>query len=512
MTTSEPWSFGALLDRDPQHPAFRCMGHAATRGELRLAARRCAAWLDRLGLRRGDAIAVWLPDGGAWLQLLFGAAQLGVLMVPISTRYREEEAAQVVRVSRARMLLAPAQFLKFDYAGSARSIARELPHVGHVVVVEDPAGFLPTPGCEPLDEERGRPEDALCTFATSGTTGAPKLAVHDQRGIALHGRNVAVRTEVVPGQSVLLCALPLYGVLSFVLMMGAMAGGADCILMQVYDADAAAALIDEYGVTHLFGADGVFGPILDVADARLATWRWGGFADFTGMAAEVIAKAERKCGLRAFGLYGSSECFALTATNLRSDDAPRRALAGGLPVAPDIEFRVAHIDTGELLPEGEQGELQIRGYNVMTGYLNNPEATAAAFTADGWFRSGDLAYSTGERFVFLARLKDSLRLRGYLVDPTEIEEFLGRHPGLLDAQVVGVRRPGEGDVAVAFVRAASSGAVDEALVLEYCKSGIANYKVPRRIVFVEAYPSSSGANGTKILKNRLREMAEQELA
>jgi acyl-CoA synthetase (AMP-forming)/AMP-acid ligase II len=506
-----PQSFGAMLDRDPQAIAYRCMDHSATRGELRQASRSCAAYLRHLGLRRGDVVAVWLPDGGSWLQLLFATAQLGVLMVPISTRYRTEEALHVVRVSGARALVVPANFLKYDYAGQARAIQAQLPHVAHVVVVDDPAGLLPTQGHAPLQEECGQASDPLCTFSTSGTTGAPKLAVHDQAGIGRHGVNVAVRTEI-SAQSVMLCALPLYGVLSFVQMMGALSGGGACIFMQVYEAEAATRLIDQYRVTHLFGADGVFGPVLDVEGPSLATWRWGGFADFTGMSATVIEKGERRCGLRAFGLYGSSECFALTATQLPADDAAQRALAGGLPVSGDIAFRVAHVDTGAVLPDGEQGELQIRGYNVMTGYLNNPAATAGAFTEDGWFRSGDLAYKAGERFVFLARLKDSLRLRGYLVDPTEIENFLGGHPLLADAQVVGVHVPGQGDVAVAFARAeAGAGPIDEQAVLEYCRAGISNYKVPRRVIFVDDYPCSVGANGTKILKNKLREMAEQAL-
>jgi acyl-CoA synthetase (AMP-forming)/AMP-acid ligase II len=511
MTIRENQSFGSILDRAPQAVAYHCMGRTATRGELRHASRSCAAYLTALGLRRGDVVAVWLPDGGSWLQLLFAAAQLGVLMVPISTRYRGEEAAHVLQVSKAKALFVPANFLKYDYAGQAKTIQAQLPHLVHVVVVEDPAGFLSTGGHAPLQEELGQPSDPLCTFSTSGTTGAPKLAMHHQAGIAEHGANVALRTEI-SADSVMLCALPLYGVMSFVQMISALSGGAACVFMQVYEAEAAARLIDQYRVTHLFGADGLFGPVLDVEGPALTSWRWGGFADFTGMSAAVIEKAENRCGLRAFGLYGSSECFALTAINLPADEAALRALPGGLPVAANIEFRVAHVDSGEVVHDGEQGELQIRGYNVMTGYLNNPAATVGAFADDGWFRTGDLAYRAGERFVYLARLNDSLRLRGYLVDPTEIENFLGRHPLLVDAQVVGVHVPGEGDVAVAFTRTeGGAGKVDEQTVLEYCKAGISNYKVPRRVIFVDAYPCSVGANGTKILKNKLREMAEQAL-
>jgi fatty-acyl-CoA synthase len=160
--------------------------------------------------------------------------------------------------------------------------------------------------------------------------------------------------------------------------------------------------------------------------------------------------------------------------------------------------------------DGERGELQIRGYNVLLCYLNNPQATQAAITPEGWYRTGDLAYAQGERFIYLSRLKDGLRLRGYLVDPSEIEDFIAGYVGVRDAQVVGVTRAGEGDVAIAFVRA-SDPSVTEADLLAFCKNGTANYKVPRRILLVEDYPRLAGPNGTKILKNKLREMAEEAL-
>jgi fatty-acyl-CoA synthase len=222
----------------------------------------------------------------------------------------------------------------------------------------------------------------------------------------------------------------------------------------------------------------------------------------------VINDAEKRLGLPLVGLYGSSECFALTATQQHTDPAEVRAVAGGRPIAPDIAFRVVDTETGEPLPIGERGELQLRGYNVMTGYLNNPEATNAAFTQDGWFRTGDLSYSQGDRFVYLSRLKDGLRLRGYLVEPAEIEAFVSRHADVLDAQVVGVNRVGVGDMAVAFVRSRNASLTTEDL-LDWCREGMANYKVPSRIVIVEDYPRLDGPNGTKILKNKLREMAQQ---
>jgi fatty-acyl-CoA synthase len=498
--------FASLLDTTPDGLAFECASFSATRAELRHASQRAAAHLTSLGLKRGDVLAVWLPDGGTWLQLFFAAAQLGVLVVPISTRYRIEEARHVLRTSAAKALAVPARFLSFDYVGSARALRAESPQLEHLIVVSNPEAFIEVDAALPKVADLGQPGDPLCTFSTSGTTGNPKLAVHHQAGIARHGMKVAERTEIAPGD-VMLCALSLYGVLGFVQMIGALSGGAACVFMQVFDAAAAARLIQARKVTHFFGSDGIFAAVFEAPGAALASWRWGGFAEFAGLASAVIDRAECDWGLRAFGLYGSSECFALTATQLPADPAPQRKLAGGKPIAADIEFRVVDVESGDPVPDEVRGELQIRGYNVMTGYLNNPAASAAAFAAGDWFRTGDLAYRCGDRFVYLSRLKDSLRLRGYLVDPTEIEEFLASHDSVVDAQVVGVNRVGEGDVAVAFVRVDGC-ALDEAQLLARCRSGMANYKVPQRIVFVDDYPRTDGPNGTKILKSKLREMAK----
>ena len=202
----------------------------------------------------------------------------------------------------------------------------------------------------------------------------------------------------------------------------------------------------------------------------------------------------------------------------------QRAKAGGIPVDPAIKVRFCDPESGCLLADGEVGEIQIHGPNVLAAYLNNPEATAKAMTADGWFRSGDLGFREAESFVYLARMGDSLRLRGYLVNPVEIENCLMQHPGIGGAQVVGVTRPGVGDIAVAYVIAASSGGalpapaasgdapddtLDEAALLAHCRERMAAYKVPKRVLLIDAFPTINGPNGNKIQKRTLREWAQQ---
>ncbi|HLI13752.1 MAG TPA: AMP-binding protein [Alphaproteobacteria bacterium] len=498
--------FIAMLDHHPELPALHIGDFSATRAQLKAQSHRLAGHLARAGFKRGDVLALWLPDGAAWLQFLFAASALGLLIVPVSTRYRALEARHAMEVARAKGLVVATRFLDIDFPSMAREIGESLPQPAQIIEVRNPGEFVPAESQGAEAAMTGRPSDPLCTFSTSGTTGRPKLAVHDQASIARHAANVARRIEIGAGDA-MLCALPLYGVLGFVQAFAALAAGAACVLEPVFKAEAAAAAIERHRVTHFYGSDGMLEAVLNVKGHSLATWRRGGFAEYAGLGAALVERTETALGLRLTGVYGSSEGFALLATQMAGDPLEKRALAGGRPVSPDIQFRVVDPDSGRPVADGTPGELQLRGYNVMSGYLNNPIATAEAFTADGWFRTGDLAYGRGADFVFLSRMKDSLRLRGYLVDPGEIEAFLMRHAAVEGAQVVGVNRRGEGDIAVAFVRRNDARLSEEALIA-YCRGGIASYKVPRRIVFVEDFPRINGPNGSKIVKHELRARAE----
>lgn len=502
----EPTSLYGLLEDHPDSPALYFGDYVASRKELAEASKNAAAFLAGLGLVRGDVVALWLPDGPSWLQFLFAAARQGILLVPISTRYRHEEALHVVALSRAKAVVAATNFLGVAFAQIAREIQGEVKHLKHVVDITDPTRFFP--GLEGDVAATGQPEDSLCTFSTSGTTGAPKLAVHDQHGCLAHAIAVASNFDIRPGDKTL-CALALYGVFGFVQSVATLAGGGACIFMPVFNASEAAATIERQEVTHVFGSDGLLDAILNVPEAKLSTWRAGGFPDFAGLTDHVMRTAEDDWGLRLVSVYGSSECFALMSAWSPAEPIEIRSLPGGRPLSDAISFRVVDLESGEPVPPGTTGELQIRGYTVMSGYLNNEAATAKAFAFDGWFRTGDLAYAKDDAFVFLSRIGDSLRLRGYLVDPSEIEAFLCRHPAVSAVQVVGVRVEGEGDVALAFARTQQQ--TTEAELLAYCRNGIANYKIPRRIVEVDAFPIVEGPNGTKILKAALRERAAQIL-
>lgn len=502
-----PSPFFGLLDDHTDAPAIYLGDYVASRRDLAEASNRAVAFLSSLGLTRGDVIALWLPDGPTWLQFLFAAAHQGILVVPISTRYRRAEALHVIALSRAKAVVAATNFLDVAFAQIVRDIQGEVSTLAQVIEVADPTRFHA--GADGHVEAVGRPQDLLCTFSTSGTTGAPKLAVHEQHGCRTHAHTVASAFDIHPGDKTL-CALPLYGVLGFVQAIATLAGGGACILLPVFKAAEAAAAIERHGATHVFGSDGLLDAVFNVPAAKLSTLRAGGFADFAGLTDRVMRTAEDKWGLRLVSVYGSSEGFALMAARSPSEPIETRSLPGGRLLSGEMAFRIVELDSATPVAPGATGELQIRGYNVMPGYLNNEAATARSFTSDGWYRTGDFAYADQDAFVFLSRIGDGLRLRGYLVDPSEIETFLCRHPDVSAAQVVGVRIEGEGDVAVAFVLAERQ--LGETVLLAYCREGIANYKVPRRIVQVDAFPVIDGPNGTKIRKATLREHASRLLS
>ena len=512
-------SLPALLERagarSPDACALAWADVRVTYAELAEESARAAAGLRRLGFRRGERLALWLPNRPEWLALLLGAARLGVVAVAINTRYRAAELAYVLRVSGARGVAVQPGFLGLDFLGILQQ--PDGPRLEHVIAVGDhvPDGCVPYQALlahGPLTDP-GDPGDLAATFTTSGTTASPKLAAHDQGG-CVHHAQAAASGLGLGEEDAMLCALPLCGVFGFNGALAALAGGARVVLQDPYEPDEAARLLAEHRVTHFYGPDTMLRAVLasPAFDPAASRWRWGGFANFTGGSVELLREAEARAGVPLVGLYGSSEGFALLSMWRQDQPAEERALAGGYPVSPEYQVRTGDPETGEPLGHGQDGELQLRGPNLAREYLANEEATKAARTPDGWFRTGDLGRTQEDgSFVYLARLKDSLRVRGYLVDPAEIEEHLQRHPAVDLAQVVGVTREGEGDLPVAFVRLRPGAAADPGDLLEHCRRSIAAYKVPRALKVVDAFPVTDGPNGDKIQKVRLRELAEEVL-
>ncbi len=496
-------------------------GRRLTIGDLVGGSEARAAALAALGAGPDRAIVVWLPNRLEWLEVVAAAGRIGAPVVGLNTRYRSDELRHVLARSDAAVLVVTDEFAGVRFA----EIAADVPLDGglSIVVVGDHDGAWDRTGARVVgwDELRGagplthRPAagDLLIAFTTSGTTGLPKLAVHDHAGTVRHAERDAVAFGIRPGDRLLL-DLPICGTFGFSSMLAAVAGRATTLIDERFvPEDAAAALAGE-GVTHYFASDDMILRVLDTGliEPGRHSWRDGGFANFVNAGRMVAERAEAELGVRLTGLYGMSEVFALLARWPGSWSAERRHRAGGIPVDERLEVRVIEPDSGAPLPEGEHGELCFRGPQVLARYLGDPEATARALAPDGWFRSGDLGRLADGGFEYFARLGDSLRLRGFLVDPAEIERRLEQHPAVELAQVVGAQRPGRGDVAIAFVRLRRGASATEAELREHCAAGIADLKVPERVVTVDEFPSVDGPNGRKIRKTDLRAWAAELLA
>ena len=472
-------------------------------------------------MHAGDRVALWLPNVPAWLVAFFACARLGAIAVAVNTRFRSSELADILQRSGARVLLFWPGFRGIDFAGVlAACEPASLAQLETLVAYEETGGG-PRPvlagkktvpygtlaAAAPLATDDGSPEAGCALFTTSGTTKAPKFVLHDQRTVLAHAADV-VHGFDMREDAVLLLIPPLCGVFGFCSAMAALAAGRPMVMAPAWDPAQAARDIVAHRVTHINGTDEAAAQLLAVPGATFPHVKLFGYASFNPSQTEVVGRADAR-GLRLVGLYGASELQALLARQDERAAPEDRMLGGGRLVSPLASVRARDPESGQLLPHGAQGELEfLAPASRMVEYFGNEEATRSAFTADGYYRSGDLGYTQEDgRFVYLARLGDALRLGGFLVSPAEIEAVVQEVPGIGACQVVGARAPA-GLVPVAFVLLQQDAVLDERAVLAHVAARLARYKVPQRVFPVDAFPVTPGANATKIQKGKLREMAE----
>ncbi|MCP5029875.1 MAG: AMP-binding protein [Actinomycetia bacterium] len=491
-----------------------------TRAGLDDAARRLASGLRAWGIRAGDRIGCWIPNGSAYLMTLAACARLGAVAVAVNTRFRSGEVQDIVGRAGCRLLLVHPGFVGIDTEGIlARLDPAGLPRLEAVVPVVGevdtawpsvPWGELLGPvsrgGVEGVDESS--PDAPFAVFTTSGTTSAPKLVLHRQSSIVTHALDVASHFEITPDDCSLM-ALPLCGVFGLTLLTGSLAGGARQVVCARFDEGEAARAVADHAVTLFTGTDDMIHRMLEV-DGEWSTIRYSGYARFNNALEDLPERADA-AGWKLIGLYGMSEVQALYAQRDPSRPLDERIMAGGELVSSRAEARVVDPDTDRPVDQGLDGELQLKGPSRFAGYLAaggddiDHELTRRHLTDDGWFRTGDLARMDGPRsFEYLARMGDVLRLGGFLVSPAEIEARILESPGVEATQVVAV--DGErGPRVVAFVIADDS--FDEDAAIIHCREQLAAFKVPRRIVRLDEFPMTDSANGMKIQKVKLREIA-----
>jgi fatty-acyl-CoA synthase len=516
----ERLTFDALLEeRDPGAVMLVAPdGAALSVADFHTLAGKAAAWLRAQGIERGDRVALWLPNGVDWLALLFGAARIGAVIVAVNTRYRAAELDHVLGHSGARLLV----FGGDDTHDDVRKILAEV-NLAALGDLECLASFQPTEpiqgkqvtainleSVEPLGPKDARASDPVLLFTTSGTTSKPKLVQHTQGAVSMHARNCASAFGFDAPGAAYLAALPFCGVFGLNPTLAAVVGGAPVHILRAFR-DAEAVDAAKTGkVTHFFGSDEMFRRMWERDPSAFETARLCGYASFTPGQAALLQRMA-KSGVPLRGVYGASEVNAIFAIQPSELPVKERMLGGGR-MAGAGRLRVRDPESGELVAPGKVGVLEISAETNFTGYFRNAEATAKAIDEDGFFRSNDLGYERGDgTFVYLARNGEFIRLSGFLTDPAEIEEVIARATGVRQAQVVGIEI--EGKVRpVAFVIPDEGSMIDEGALRAFTEPLLAHYKIPHRFFGLDAFPTTDSANGLKIQRGKLAEMARDLIA
>jgi fatty-acyl-CoA synthase len=529
---------GVLLDavaaRWPEREAIVFGDERITFAAFCHRSRRLAAGLAALGIRRGDRVAVWLPNRPDWFVVQHACARLGAVLVALNPRYRRHELTYILAQSNTRALVLTDHLGPIDFL---ETLAEVLPELGHGVPGEVEADRFPDlrdvivdaddpyPGCHRLADvaEAGEAsdlpggpgaDDVFTILYTSGTTSFPKGALISHRNCVPHGWNCGQIMRLGPDDRVL-HGLPAAGTWGGLCVpLATWSHGGCLVLTDVFDPLRALHLIERERCTVWNAVDQMAAAVLDHPDLDRydrRSLRTGGFAATGGGRHGLFeAVVERLAIPLAFEPYGMTEVNAMALVHDLDEPAAERALPGIWP-APGLEVRVMSPDTGAACQVGDEGELQFRGPLVTRGYHEKPEETRAAFTPDGWFHSGDLGVQDERgRTVFKGRLREVLRISHHMVAPGEIEAFLMSHPAVHQAFVVGVPDERLNEAAFAFVILAPDARVGESDLREYCRGRIASYKIPRAIRFVSDVPRTPGPHGDKVQRGRLREQALRE--
>lgn len=459
---------------------------------------RFAAHLRARGLGRGDRIALLLTNTSAFPVAYFGILAAGATVVPVNILLRSGEITYLLRDCAAAALVSEAALRPCaeDAAGAA---GVEIIEVAQVPGIDDPADDTAT------DYERTDGNDVAVVLYTSGTTGRPK-------GVLLTHANLVTNITVTMlspfdfgSSDVLLGALPLHHTFGQICgMCVCFRAGATLVLMPRFDAAHALELLAAERCTVFMGVPTMYFALLDAAGAGVESALERAYCGGAALSPQTLRRFRSVFGCEIYEGYGLTETSPVVAYNDR-----------GAPVKPGtvgraiwgVRVEIARSDLDDriqLLPDGEVGEIVVRGHNVMAGYLNRPDATAEVLV-DGWFRSGDLGRKDEDGYlVVVDRKKDMILRGGYNVYPRELEDVLIDHPRIAQVAVIGVpdERLGQEVCAVVIARQDGASAPGQAAdeIVAWSRNRLAAYKYPRRVVFVDEFPL--GPSG-KVLKREL---------
>jgi fatty-acyl-CoA synthase len=471
---------------------------------------RTARGLLAIGVQPGDRVAMWLQNTPEWVYTYLAVATIGAALVPVNTALRTDEAAYVIGHSDASVLVVGRQLRDRDLLEQARLVlADDRVSVRTLVVV----GGEDVPDAITMAELIKRGEEVLSErvlaasavqndavvllLYTSGTTGFPKGAMHSHNIL----RNVSDAAERMRlgVDDVVVLYLPFFHIFAASSVLAFLMTGGTIVLMESFDAARSLELMERERATVAYGVGTMFYdqlhheslPDRDLSSLRLC---------LSPGAPALVRELDAAMGPTING-YGMTETSAFTALPRPEDDLDHRADTVGLPL-PGFELRIVDA-SGAPVSTGTTGELIVRGHPVMLGYYKNPEASAAALDAGGWFRTGDLAALTEDGYLrFMGRSKDMIRVAGENVDPLQVEAVLMGHPAVALAAVVGLPHERLGEVPAAYVQLRAGASVAPDALVRHVEARLAKFKVPRRLEVVRDFPTTGSG---KIQKFRIRD-------
>jgi fatty-acyl-CoA synthase len=484
---------------------------------------RCARAFLALGVERGDRVGIWAPNRAEWTVVQYATAKIGAILVNVNPSYRSHELSYALNQSGVSVLVRADEFKGVSYWETLESIRGRVPQLATDIGLGEGAcdlsweDFCDRAGKVAMDDLRSAQaslefDDPINIQYTSGTTGNPKGATLTHHNILNNGHFVTGIQGLGPG-SVLCVPVPLYH--CFGMVMGNLGmlsrGGAVVYPAEAFDPSATLAAIGEEGCEALYGVPTMFIAMLDdpsFGEAELGTLRTGIMAG-SPCPVEVMKRVISDMNMEGVTIaYGMTETSPVSFQSRTDDPIDRRVSTVGR-IMPHVESKIIDPETGKILPQNQPGELCTRGYSVMRGYWDNPEATREAIDGAGWMHSGDLAVMDEEGYVnIVGRIKDMVIRGGENIYPREVEEFLYGHPAIADVQVIGVPDVRFGEELCAWVRLREGQQLSVEELRDFCNGRIANYKIPRYLRLTDEFPLTVTG---KVQKFKMRETSIEEL-
>ncbi|GIP61877.1 putative acyl-CoA synthetase YngI [Virgibacillus pantothenticus] len=534
---------GELLEEQvklyPEHEAvvYPELKLRKTYQEFNKEVNQAAKGLMALGVGKGEHVAIWSDNKPEWLTTQFATGKMGAVLVTVNTNYQASELQYLLEQSEATTLIMAENYKGTSYIEVLKSICPELeeaapgnlqskalPKLKNIIILGNtnyPFAYswrdIMDAGKEISDQDLWERKTILEEHEvinmqyTSGTTGFPKGVMLTHHNIVNNGKQIADCMKLTEADR-LCIPVPFFHCFGCVLgVLAAVSKGTTMVLVEQFHPEKVLAAVAQERCTALHGVPTMFIAELNHPNFEqydLSSLRTG-IMSGSPCPMEVMTKVMEKMGAEEITIaYGQTEASPVITQTKTDDPIELRVSTVGTP-HPNVEVKIVIPGTSEEQERGVPGELLTRGYHVMKGYYNNPEATELAIDEDGWLHTGDLALMRLDGYLEITgRMKDMIIRGGENIYPREIEEFLYQHPDVLDVQIVGIPDKKYGEEIMAWIIPKENSQVSEADIRSFCEGNISWHKIPKYIAFVDKYPMTASG---KIQKYRLKEMAIQKL-